>query len=284
MQYVAVSDRTVATSGGYRRGFDLTTGTAQTPAFSHLINPKTAQPVAHILSSTVIARDAETAGALATAFAVMPEAESRRLAAQTPGVDYLLVTADGRQLTSPNWSSYRSFSSQQASIKPAAYALPAKPAAGAAWDADFELAVDLNLPTIENARYRRPYVAVWIEDADHFPIRTLALWTQNPRWLPELKSWYHDDQIRNLSEGTDISRTVSSATRPPGKYTLKWDGKDNEGKPVKAGAYTVVIEASREHGGYQIERHEMNFTGKPASTTLPAGQEMGMVTLDYRKR
>ena len=32
--------------------------------------------------------------------------------------------------------------------------------------------------------------------------------------------------------------TVSSATRGPGKYTLVWDGKDNAGKPVKAGSYT----------------------------------------------
>jgi FAD:protein FMN transferase len=93
-----------------------------------------------------------------------------------------------------------------------------------------------------------------------------------------------DDQVRNLSEGTDISKTVSSATRPPGHYTLKWDGKDNEGKLVKAGKYTVVVEASREHGTYQIERHEMNFDQQPQQATLPAGKELGAVTLDYRKR
>jgi hypothetical protein len=152
------------------------------------------------------------------------------------------------------------------------------------WNQAFELAIGLELPRIEDARYRRPYVAVWIEDADHFPVRTLALWTQKPRWLPELKQWYRDDQIRNLSEGTDVSRTVGGATRPPGSYSLKWDGKDNAGKPVKAGKYTVVVEASREHGGYQIEHHEMDFTGKPEQATLTAGKEMGTVTLDYRKR
>ena len=115
-------------------------------------------------------------------------------------------------------------------------------------------------------------------------MRTLALWTQNPRWLPELKQWYRDDQLRNLSEGTDVSKTISSATRPPGHYALKWDGKDNEGKPVKAGKYTVVVEAAREHGGYQIERHEMDFAGQPQQASLPAGKELGTVTLDYRKR
>ena len=102
-------------------------------------------------------------------------------------------------------------------------------------------------------------MAVWIEDADHFPVRTLALWTQNPRWLPELKQWYRDDRIRNLAEGTDVSKTISSATRPAGSYKLTWDGKDNEGKAVKAGEYTVVIESAREHGGYQIDRQKVTF-------------------------
>ena len=65
MDFVVVSNAAVATSGGYRRGFG---------SYSHLIDPKTATPVSHVLSSTVIARDAETAGALATAFSVMPVA------------------------------------------------------------------------------------------------------------------------------------------------------------------------------------------------------------------
>ena len=127
-------------------------------------------------------------------------------------------------------------------------------------------------------------MAVWVEDADHFPVRTLALWTQNPRWLPELKQWYRDDRIRNLSEGTDVSKTISAATRPPGQYSLKWDGRDNAGKPVKAGKYTVVVEASREHGTYQLERHEMDFNGEAAQATLAPGKELGAVTLDYRKK
>ncbi len=283
LEHVVVSNRAVATSGGYRRGFDIeASSAAHVPGFSHLIDPRTAQPVNHVLSSTVIAADAETAGALATAFAVMPVADSQQLAASTPGVDYLLVTAAGRQLSSAGWAQYQVGRAAGPRLQSAAFVVPAK--ATGAWNSNFELAIDLNLPRIDDARYRRPYVAVWIEDADHFPVRTLALWTQNPRWLPELKQWYRDDQIRNLSEGTDISRTVSSATRPAGKYSLKWDGKDNEGKLVKPGAYTVVVEVSREHGGYQIERHELDFTGKPQQAALPAGQELGAVLLDYRKR
>ena len=290
LDYVVVRDRAVATSGSYRRGFEMAGVAAQGPAsphlipdlVSHLIDARTAQPVSHVTSSTVVARDAETAGALATAFSVMPLDASRQLAAKVRGVEYMIVTAGGEVVRSAGWAKYQPFGAP-ATLERTAYLPPAKPAVGM-WNPAFELVVDLNLPRMEDARYRRPYVAVWIEDADHFPVRTLSLWTQNPRWLPELKQWYREDQIRNLSEGTDVSRTVGSATRPPGKYTLRWDGKDNEGKPVKAGEYTVVIEASREHGGYQLDHKAISFTGVPAQVTVAPGQELGAVTLDYRKR
>ena len=280
---VRVADRAVATSGSYKRGLELTSAPAlRAPEFSHLIDPSTAHPASGILSSTVIARDAQTAGALATALAVMSPEAGTRLANSVPGVDYLLVTSDGTEIRSAGWAIY-----QMPGLHHVAYTPPAKPAVHAAeglWNPGYELAIALDLPRIEDARYRRPYVAVWIEDADHFPVRTLALWTQNPRWLPELKSWYRDDQIRNLAEGTDVSKTIGAATRPPGHYMLKWDGKDNEGKPVKSGKYTVVAEASREHGGYQVERKELDFSGQPQQAALPVGKELGAVTLDYRKR
>ena len=277
---VVVHDRAVATSGGARRGFQIAQAAAvQSPEFSHLIDPATARPVGHVLSSTVIARDAATAGALATAFAVMPVETSRALAATVPGVDYMLLLADGARVASPGWSSYSVGGKPQ--LTPAA-ATKTKPAAGL-WNPHFELAIEVNLPQMHDARYRRPYVAVWVEDGDHYPVRTLALWTENPRWLPDLKRWYHDDQIRGMSEGGDISRTVGSATRPAGKYSLLWDGKDNQGKPVKAGAYTICIEASREHGGYQLQQQQINFNGQPQHMQLPAGQELGSILLDYRK-
>jgi thiamine biosynthesis lipoprotein ApbE len=287
---VSVRDSAVATSGSYRRSIDFATtlpapakSSAAASQFSHIVDPRTAQPTGHIISSTVISHDAETAAALATAFSVLSTSDSSRLAADTPGVDYLLVADDGRQIRSEGWSKY-----QVPGLRNAAYiSSPAAkaPAADAGmWNAAYELNLSLDLQRIDVNGYRRPYVAVWIEDADHFPVRTLALWFQKARWLPELKQWYRDDQVRNLAEGTDLSRTVSSATRPPGHYTLTWDGKDNDGKPVKAGKYTVVVEASREHGSYQVERHEMNFTGQPQQATMPAGTELGEITLDYKKR
>ncbi len=276
LDYVLVRNRAIATSGSYRRGFDVAAAASQSPQLSHLIHPHTAQPAGHVLSSTVIAKDAVTAGALATAFSILPVEESRRLAAAYSDVQYLLILKGGEQVSSSGWP-------QSPNLRPAAFTRPATQPAGQ-WNPAFELSIDINLPRIEDARYRRPFVAIWIEDADHYPVRTLALWFDKSRWLPDLKQWYRDDQVRSLTEGTDISQTVSSATRSPGHYTLKWDGKDNEGKPVKAGKYTVCIEAAREHGGYDLQRHELDFNSTAQKAALPEAKELGATTLDYRKR
>jgi len=280
LEHIVVRDRAVATSGSYRRGFELAQATrAQAPQFSHLIDPRTAQPASRVISSTVIARDAVTAGALATAFSIMPVDRSHDLAASIPDVQYLLVLAGGEEIRSSNWP-------QSPGFRPAAFKglkAAAAPAAGL-WNPDYELSIDLTLPRMDNPRFRRPYVAVWIEDGEHFPVRTLALWTEKPRWLSELREWYREDQTRSNAQGTQLWQTISSATRPPGSYTLTWDGKDNEGKLVKAGTYTVCIEAAREHGGYDIERRELNFGSKPQQVALPAANELGAVTIDYHKR
>ena len=40
-------------------------------------------------------------------------------------------------------------------------------------------------------------------------------------------------------QSKDCPISFSSATRASGHYTLQWDGKDNQGKLVKPGKYTV---------------------------------------------
>lgn len=243
----------VATSGNSRRG-------------AHIVDPRTGERPTHISSATVVAPRATDAGALATAFTILPVRESQALAAKVPGVQYLLVKRDGGQVHSPGWRSLL--------LAPAAAQSPA----GA-----FEILVTLELARIEGQRYRRPYVAVWVEDKDKFPLRTLALWLEKDRWLPDLKNWYRDDRLRLLAEGNEIAATVSSATRPPGNYTLKWDGKDAKGSVVKPGKYTICLEAAREHGTYQILRQEVDLSAGPKQFTLPGGTEIASAGIDYRK-
>jgi thiamine biosynthesis lipoprotein ApbE len=285
---ILVRDRAVATSGSYRRGFKLAADSSATrpesshiPEFSHIIDPRTARPAGNILSSTVVAKDPATAGALATAFSVLGVDESRSLATKTGGVEYLLFTRNGDRITSDGWNAY-----QTPFLRTFAYAAPPVLTAGSTdrsiWNQNYELDINLELARIDDFRYRRPYVAVWVEGQDHLPVRTIALWFGKPRYLSDLRSWYHTAQLHGNED--EILRTVSSATRSPGRYKLKWDGKDDEGKFVKSGEYTIFIEVAREHGTYQIIRQPMDFSGQPQQVTLPAGTEIGGATLDYHKR
>jgi thiamine biosynthesis lipoprotein ApbE len=269
---VRVQDRAVATSGGYRRGVEI-----GGRFYSHIVDPRTGRPADGILSSTVVAKDPSDAGALATAFSVLTPEESASVADAVPGAEYLLIARDGRRFASPGWT--------RLALALAPSVAEPEPQEGAGlWDPSYQLTVMFDLAQIQGGRVRRPYVAVWIEDKDRFPVRTLALWGRKPRWLPELRAWQHEDAMRNAAEHHDLASSISSATRPPGKYTLQWDGKDNAGKLVKAGTYTVNIEAVREHGTYQILRQEMEFTGTPKHIDLKAGTEISAASLDYGRK
>ena len=131
------------------------------------------------------------------------------------------------------------------------------------WDPKYELAINLELATIEGMRVHRPFVAVWVVDENKKPLRQIALWYNKPRWLNEMRSWYsvYGSQV---TEGDNNISSTSSATRAPGKYTLKWDGKDDAGNLVPEGIYTVYIEAAREHGTHQLMSQEINI--KKATT------------------
>jgi thiamine biosynthesis lipoprotein ApbE len=269
---VAVRDRAVATSGSYRRGFDI--GGRH---YSHIVDPRTGEPTSQIASATVVAPNAVDAGALATALCVLSPEDGEALAMQVPGVEFLIVLQDGRQIESPGWQAI-----EVTRRAPLALPSPMKTvyAAGQTWDTSFELTV-----TVELARTlgRRPYLAVWIEDKDRFPIRTLALWFDKSRYLPELRAWYRNDRLRAMSEGTQIVDSVSSATRSPGRYTFTWDGKDGRGTLVSPGPYTVNIEVAREHGTYQLMRQDLDFSGTARHIDLAPNTEVAAASLDYHK-
>lgn len=151
------------------------------------------------------------------------------------------------------------------------------------WDGSMELAVDVTIATVEGARVHRPYVAVWIEDNAGKPVRTLSLWVQTerrgPKWIPDLRRWWRDEPNHD-----QLVSTVSSATRGAGKYSLVWDGKDDAGKPVEQGAYTLLVEAAREHGTYGVVRKPMTVGSKPFSARAEGNVEIEDVAVEFRKR
>jgi thiamine biosynthesis lipoprotein ApbE len=272
---LAVRDAVVATSGGYKRGFDI--GGRH---YSHVIDPRTGQPTGHVLSATVVSADAIHAGALATAFCVLAPADSVALARTLSGVEFSLSLEGGRRVESSGWRKLTETGPSRSVLPKPVETLFA--AEQGSWGAGWQLTVSLELARMPG-NSRRPYVAVWIEDKDKFPVRTVALWyDRKSRYLPELRAWYRADRLRAMAEGSQIVDAVTSATRPAGKYTVQWDGKDNAGKPVPAGTYTVCIEASREHGTYQIIRQELELAGTPKHLALPAGTEISAANLDYQ--
>lgn len=263
---LAVSDRAVATSGNYRRG-ELIAG----HWYSHIVDPRTGQPADGILSATVVASDATDAGALATAFNVMTPAESQQLAATLPGVDYLILTRDGRRFESAGWKDLETSSEA-----------PTKSGARTAATGAFELLVNLEINLQKEGFAKRPYVAVWVEDENHAAVRTIAIWHGSDRYLPELKSWYL--KYRGLyTEDKNFNASITSATRSAGKYAVKWDGLDDHGNPVKPGKYILKIEAAREHGTYQLMRQEIDCDDTPKKIDLAGNVEIAAASLDYHK-
>jgi thiamine biosynthesis lipoprotein len=267
-------DRAVATSGNYRRGVNI-----QGRHYSHIVDPRTGRPADAIVSATVISPTPVDAGAFATALAVMDPEEGRRMASHAEGVEFLLIAHDGRRIESAGWR--KSAAVMDVAAAAVAVPIPAAPQPGL-WDPASELLITVELAHF-NSPVRRPYVAIWIDNKDHEEVRTVALWQQKPKYLPDLRNWYREDRLGSKAGGEGLVASVTSATRAPGKYTVKWDGKDNRGKPVKAGAYFVNIEAAREHGTYQMMRQEMDFDGTPKSVTLAGGTEIASATLEYRK-
>ena len=284
-----ITNEAVATSGNYRRGEQI-----GGHWYSHIVDPRTGQPADAVISATVVAPRATDAGALATAFNVLSSDESVRLASGLPGVEYLIITRSGQRIASPGWHALEAPASPAnaasgpstgtataASRPPSGTA--ASPASPAAFADDLELVVNLEINLQKEGFSKRPYVAVWVENQDHAAVRTIAVWHGSDRYLPELKSWYL--KYRGLYE-TDKAAlsTVSSATRSPGKYTLKWDGKDDQGNLVKPGTYIIKIEATREHGNYRLIRQELVCNGTPQHIDLPGNVEIASASLDYRKR
>jgi thiamine biosynthesis lipoprotein len=266
-----VSNKAIATSGNYRRG-EMVNGVWH----SHIVDPRTGLPADKVISATVVAANATDAGALATAFNVLTPGESQVLAATVPDAEYLIVTSDGKKLESAGWKALEIAEANK-------LAKLNYKAADKTWDPKYELKINLELAQIEGMRVHRPYVAVWVVDKDKKPVRNIALWYQKPRYLGDMRDWYEAYHDQFMEPGSSVSSTTS-ATRPAGTYTLKWDGKNDKGELVKLGTYTIMIEVAREHGTHQLMTQELDFTKKIKPVTLPANTEVASASLEYNKR
>lgn len=280
---IYVSNQAVATSGNYRRGFEI-----QNRWYSHIIDPRTGQPTSHIQSATVVTALALDADALATILCVLERRAGLALVNSLPETECLLVERNGRTVTSQGWSGleqpglFRRAAGTPAELAMANFAL-----AEEAPKSPLELVVNFELNRPAGGDYRRPYFAIWLEDADQFPVKTAVLWMRTsqpgPRWHRDLLRWYRNDRVRKLADQTELIGTVSSATRGPGKYKAVFNGTDDAGKLLPPGEYTLFIEAAREHGTYQLIRHKVTLGGDPFDpVSLKGNVEVKSASVEYR--
>lgn len=95
---VRLNNQGLATSGNYRRGFQI-----GEQWYSHVLDPRTGYPAGDVVSATVIADSAECADVLATVFSVMPPDESLRLADSLLGVGVLIITQERQMCVNAYW-------------------------------------------------------------------------------------------------------------------------------------------------------------------------------------
>jgi len=252
---LALADQAVAFSGRGMRDLAVAAGRA-----SHILSPRTGQPVAHSVAASVIAPTAADADALATAFSVLTPAEALALAARLPGVEALLVDAQGRAEASSGWR-------RLAAATPVSATAP--------WPGGFALSIDYEIPRFEADDYRAPYVLVWITDEKRNLVRTLLMLGNDQKWVDSNYVWWR----RYGRKTPEIVSAIARPTRLPGRYNVVWDGKDDSGKPVGQGKYLVHVEAAREHGGHSYQFADIELGAAATDKPVAGKEEIGALTI-----
>ncbi len=252
---IALNNSAIASSGMGARGHAI-------------LDPATGETRNDILMATAMAPTAADADALASIFHVLSPAQSLLLADSLPGVAAHVVDASGTAHVSDGWVRL-------------AQNGPARPVLAApAWPPGFAVKIDYEVPVITGGRRARvPYVTIWVSNEAGDAVRTLAYYADKQRFMRE--NYVFWEQIGGANPA--LVASVTRPTRPPGAYSLTWDGHDDSGKPVPQGRYTVNIEASREHGGHNIERIEIQLGTNPATASAPAQAEIGAAKVTYGK-
>lgn len=307
LEYVGIRNQGLATSGGYRRRI------GGNGARSHLIDPRCGCSVEHILSASVIAPTTATADVLATAFSVLEPRQSLAIADSMSGVGCLLIQPDGHRIANARWNRHvvtrqaeRPISRRRMVAAGLALSLgwgtsplrirghqSRRPSARGTrgthrqvpWDERFELAITFTIGDPRGGmRARRPYVVVYIDDAEANPVRTVSLWAQDASWVRSLRRWYRQERARQAEQGVGLLSTVTSPTRNPGRYTVIWDGRDDHGALVDQGEYFVCLETVRQGSSDYFAREPITLESTPFVAQMDPYGTFRDIELDFRER
>jgi len=138
--------------------------------------------------------------------------------------------------------------------------------------------VTVTIPRLNVAEYHKPYVAVWVEPVGGGAARTLAVWYDvkkggsepGTKWVADLRTWWRKGG-RSLSLPAD---GVSGITRAPGAHRIPIPAN------LRAGAYTLYVEAAREDGGRELVSTPLTIPAKNAKVS--GKTELGAITLSAR--
>jgi hypothetical protein len=146
--------------------------------------------------------------------------------------------------------------------------------------------VTIEIPQLNVAEYHKPYVALWIENADQAFVRNLAVWYDirkkdngGTKWLKDVRQWWRKSG-RDLQMPVD---GVSGATKTPGVHEASFNGAKYELNDLPAGKYTLVAEAAREAGGREVVRVPFQWPPTGTQTVQAKGDhELGAVSVELK--
>ena len=270
LTHVRLSNLAISTSAAYERGY-----TIAGRRYSHIFDPRSGQPAEGVASATVVAGNNANANALATTLCVLKPEEGLALVKGTPGTECLIVGADGRQYRSEHFATVED-APKTAATTPPANPLPPFGAKPGAWPNGYQVTLTINLKTPDGGRAKRPYVAVWVENTEGKTVRTVAVWGNKRKYLPDLHAWW---KLAQADE--QWAASVTRATRAAGQHRIVWDGLDDKGAPLPPGTYNIVLEVNREHGTYAMQSGKIEVGKQPAKGVIAAASEFEEAQIAY---
>ncbi len=150
-----------------------------------------------------------------------------------------------------------------------------------------DVAVTVEVPSMNVAEYHRPYLAIWIERPDQTVAANLAVWYsvkgsngEGTKWLKDLRQWWR-------RAGRDLTMPIdglSGATRAPGRHELVFSSARAPLASLPPGSYQLVVEAAREVGGRELIKVPFTWpaSGAAARADAKGATELGAVTVNIR--
>ncbi len=256
----------IATSGTSQRNYII-----EDKPYSHIVSAKSGWTSKRSMSSTVVATDAATADALATAFMTMAASESLKLVESIPRTEALIIAKDGRQFRSSGWHKLSINTPRETNNK------KTNDSNSDLWPEHFQLSIDFNIPEMDISEYAAPYFTLWITDEKRKLVRSLLMLGDSVRWQEENYVWWR----RYGRKEPILVDAISEPSRNPGHYSIVWDGFDDFGQAVCQGNYTLHVEASREHGKHQLVKMKVVIGETTFKMENKAQGEIGDIRIYY---